>query len=299
MQVSAGSKALETQTQHVYVGRNHIYETRQAGIGIKQSTDVIVSENFIHDIINTSWSPAKCLGFQYAPERVWFINNHCHNAVFGIYSGSDSGLGSGTNAFLIGNTIHSIHAPGGAFNPNSAWSNSGIMLATAMNKFVLNNSIYDVDNGIMTPAGGAITIVNNAISGVASTGNHVYVESGATASASTIHHNIFGGTVRLKWGTTAVQTVSSFVTAYGKGQSSINADPQFVSPDTCNFTLQRTSPAIDKGTEDALYNAFKTFYGLDITVDANGNRRPGGAGWDLGALEGAAPRPPTNLRILR
>ena len=299
VQVNAGSKALEATTRHVYLGRNNIHDTRQAGIGIKQSADVVISENFIHDIINTSWSPAKCVGFQYAPERVWILNNHCHNAVFGVYAGSDSGLGSGTHSYVIGNTIHNIHAPGGAFNPNSAWSNAGIMLAGGVNRFVLNNSIYDVDNGIMTPGGGTITIVNNAIANIASTGAHVFVESGATALASTIHHNIFGGTARLKWGNTTVHNVSSFLSTFGKGQSTLNADPQFASPDLCNFALQPTSPAIDKGSAEVVYSTFSTLYGLNISVDGLGNPRPGGPAWDMGAFEGAAPRPPTNVRIIR
>ena len=299
IQVNAGSKALEQTTRHVYIGRNDIHDTRQAGVGIKQSADVIVSENFIHDIINTSWSPAKCMGYQYAPELVWFINNHCHNAVFGVYAGSDSGLGTGTYSFVLGNTIHNIHAPGGAFNPNTAWSNAGIMLAGGVNRYVLNNSIYDVDNGIQTPGGGNITIVNNAVAGVASTGSHVYVESGATASASTIHHNIFGGAVRIKWGTTGVYDVSSFLSTFNKGQSSLAADPQFTAPATCNFALKPGSPALDKGTADPIYDAFKTYYGLDIKTDPLGNPRPGGAAWDLGAFEGAAPRPPTNVRIIK
>jgi hypothetical protein len=299
IQVYAGSKALEATTRHVYIGRNDIHDTRQAGVGIKQSVDVIVSENFIHDIINTSWSPAKCMGYQYAPELVWFINNHCHNAVFGIYAGSDSGLGSGTYSFAIGNTIHNIHAPGGAFNPNTAWSNAGIMLAGGVNRYVVNNSIYDVDNGIQTPGTGNITIVNNAVSAIASTGSHVYVESGTTAAASTIHHNIFGGTVRLKWGTQQVHDVSSFIATFNKGQSTIAADPQFTAPDTCNFALKATSPAIDKGTPDQVYDAFKNYYGLDIAYDGLGNRRPGGSAWDMGAFEGAAPRPPTNVRIIK
>jgi hypothetical protein len=55
----------------------------------------------------------------------------------------------------------------------------------------------------------------------------------------------------------------------------INADPQVVSAANRDFHLQSGSPAIDEGLA----------IGADYSADRDGNPRPLGAGWDIGAYE--------------
>jgi parallel beta-helix repeat protein len=73
-----------------------------------------------------------------------------------------------------------------------------------------------------------------------------------------------------------------------KGAHDILGNPNFISPSTdpltANFYLQSNSPAIDKGTS---LNA--------PTVDYDGNSRPNGAGYDIGAYEYGGTPPPTGI----
>jgi FtsZ-binding cell division protein ZapB len=300
VQVNAGSAAAQPNTHHIYLGRNHVYLTRQSGLFSKQAVDVIISQNKIHDIINTSWSPSKGLGFQYAPERVWYLYNDVSGCTFGIYSGSDSGMGTGRDTYFIGNVIHDIHTLSG-YNPNSAWAQAGIMLAGGINRYVTGNTIHDVDGGVYCPSsGGKIDIKNNIISKITQPGGtHIFVEMGAVANASAMCNNLFGEEAKIKWGSNTVKTLAQFQAAFpGKGAECVdNEDPVFANAADGDFTLGETSPAINAGTPVDVYETFKTLYGIDISVDKNGDKRPFGAGWDIGAYEyqsggGPGPEPP-------
>jgi hypothetical protein len=68
-------------------------------------------------------------------------------------------------------------------------------------------------------------------------------------------------------------SLSLYQSATGKGQGSIQANPMFVDASRVNFRLQSTSPAIDAGIN------------IDTTVDIEGNPRPQGGGYDIGAYE--------------
>ena len=73
----------------------------------------------------------------------------------------------------------------------------------------------------------------------------------------------------------AFWTLSSFRAAHpATNVHSIQADPLFGNPSVYDFHLQATSPAINKGT---------TIGGL--TMDPDGNPRPQGAAYDMGAYE--------------
>jgi hypothetical protein len=69
----------------------------------------------------------------------------------------------------------------------------------------------------------------------------------------------------------------------------VNADPKLLNPSSNDFHLTTGSPAIDAGVTTA------------VTIDYDGNSRPQGSAYDIGAYEflsGSAPvrpAPPTNL----
>lgn len=287
--ISAGSQANEASTHHMYIGRNISHHNKEGGFGLKQGQDVIYSQNTSYGHPESNSSDGSGMGHQYAPERVWYLFNHIYDCPNGITASNNNGLGSGKDAYMIGNLIHNIHSQVN-FQAGSAWSyGTGIMMAGSENRYVLNNTIYDVDNGITSPASsGTLAIVNNIVANVTNPqGSHVFVEFGDVASASTIHHNLFQGTARIKWGSgVTVYDVSSFQAAFpGKGLNTLNADPLFVSPLSGNFELSASSPAIDAGVLDSVYQTFYNHYGVDIQKDIDGTARPIGNSFDLGALE--------------
>jgi hypothetical protein len=300
VQINAGDLASQPTTHHIYIGRNVSHHNKQSGMWTKQAVDVIVSENVVYAHRPSNSSPGACTGFQYAPDRVWFLFNYIHDCDFGIYTGSDSGLGSGTESYYVGNVIYNIHHRG-AYNFDTAWSNAGMTLPGGVNRYIVNNTIFDVDAGINSPGSGMLQITNNVIASVtAPQGNHIFIEDGSTASASTMHHNLFAGAVRIRWGSGTVYSLPRFQAAFsGKGLSSLNANPLFVDSLNGNFRLQAASPAVNAGTLDNVYARFSSLYGIDIAKDITGTPRPQGLNYDLGAYEFTTLQPaaPSRLQV--
>ena len=293
LQVNASSRALQDTTHHIYAGRNLVYDTRQSGLFTKQAVDVIFSQNEIHDIRTTDWSPSKGLGYQYAPERVWFLFNRVYNCEHGVFAGSDSGLGYGENIYIIGNVLSNIHTAS-AYNPNTAWSPAAIMLAGGTNRYIINNTIYDADAGINGPGTGSYFIINDIISEV-TLGHHVFVELGSTAQTSWLGYSILhqsGGDETIRWGSSTVRTVAGLHAANPtQAMNCSNADPRFVGAASRDFQFQADSPAIDAGLAVSTYQEFYQRYGVSISYDAwcvprgmDGNN-DGATGWDIGASE--------------
>src|SRR5262249_52818338 len=167
IQINAG-KAGQASLHHVYVGGNVSHHNRQSGFWTKQAVDVIFSQNvcYSHRPNSNSGTPGACMGFQYAPEMVWFLANHMHDCDYGIESGSDSDQGTGQYSFMIGNVIHDIHTSG-TFDPGTGWANAGIMMAGGTHHANVGNTIYDVDSGIGSPLTvGEMYMADNIVSKV-------------------------------------------------------------------------------------------------------------------------------------
>ncbi len=204
---------------------------------------------------------------------------------------STSGLGNGSTSYVIGNIIHDIHHnPAKDYNPNTGWSEAGIMLVGVPNRYVVNNTIYDADAGINSPADGTMYMFNNVISDITEPeGNHIFIES-ATAT-SVLDNNLFyqdGQPVRIRWGSGAAQDLPLFEASHADNTANcINADPRFLDPANRDLHVQATSPAVNHGTLSApdVYAVFQDLYGLDIRVDYDGAPRPRGGEYDIGAFE--------------
>ncbi|NLE28095.1 MAG: right-handed parallel beta-helix repeat-containing protein [Phycisphaerae bacterium] len=292
IQIVAESLSAMPTTNHIYVGRNLVYKTRQSGIWSKQSVDCVFSQNTVHSVINTSWSPSKGIGYQYGPERLWIINNHIYHCTFGVAAMSSSGLGNGTEAFILGNVIHDIHhANDGTkyFNPNSSWSNAGIMLVGVSKNYVVNNTICNADAGINSGCDGSLYIVNNIISNITEPDcQHIFLESAGALNNSVVSNNFFfqnGEDIRIRWGSSHLYTLPEFQAATGKGGNCVNSDPGFVDKSGGDLHLLNSSPAINQGLESDLYDRFQSIHGVDIRKDLEGTPRPTGGACDIGAYE--------------
>jgi hypothetical protein len=124
---------------------------------------------------------------------------------------------------------------------------------------VVNNVVYN--NGLADSWGGGIKIEYSSATNmrirnnIASQNRNTQIDNAAGGNAA-VTNNLVDGS----GGTT--------------GDSSVTGSPQFVDPSNGNFHIQSTSPAIDKGTSTDAPN-----------VDFDGNSRPKGAGYDIGAFE--------------
>lgn len=286
---------------NIYLGRNDTNGTRQSAIGIKKASDVIISQNTLHnthDIYNGAGNTCGGIAYQYAPKRIWMLFNTIYDADDGIKSGSDTSPVE-DYIYIIGNEISNIHHSGYSSSNNGWTTGAGLMLVGSTHISVVNNTITDADIGITTPGQNQyLYIENNIISNI--TSDHIRIQYGNTASLSTLKNNIIyesSGNERIRWGNSAQQTLASLTVDSG----CYNIDPKFVS--NSNFHLQPSSPAKDMALADTalttnVYALFQSLYGKDIRVDVANIPRPQGSTFDIGAYEydeGYAPPPPGGL----
>jgi len=191
-------------TSNIYAGGNDIHHVRQSGMWLKYGSNIVFSSNYVHDIISTSWSPAKGMGAQYAPDNFWMINNHISGVEYGIRVGSTDSTTWDKKLYIIGNVIHDVEPVQagqtvGSIASTSSWQSAGIHLASADELYVFNNLIFDVPNGIDVSSSNAKTWVkNNIILDVTrahtegNTGYHIMFEYINLNEYGFIDNNYFG-----------------------------------------------------------------------------------------------------------
>lgn len=300
--VSGDAMQLEAQQgrrdkiHHVYYGRNHSHHNKQTGGWVKHASDVIISQNTIHDHRAGNSSFGQCTGFQYGPEYVWFLFNRIYSCDVGIGFASNDPPGDGQYAFAIGNVIHNIHAP--TTNP---YNSGAIMANGGGNLYFVNNTIYDVDSGFNLPPGWtSVQLYNNIVSNRTSAAAYdVNVES--NTGSVTLQNNLFPASPRFYWSGTTYTSLGAFQSGSGKAQNSLSANPLLVDPANNIFSLQSVSPAKDAAVVHSAYQTFFTRYGININVDYAGSARLQGPAVDMGAYEygGASvlqPGAPSNTR---
>jgi hypothetical protein len=162
-------------------------------------------------------------------------------------------------------------------------TNTGIAVENSCTALLINNTIDGCATGMrlfdlgrwdppysLNPGGGTATVINTIIwncttsfrledspsTTIADPGSHLTV----------IHSDVVGGQAGV-----SISGAKSKVT-WGAGN--ITLDPKFVNRAASDFHLLASSPAIDTGTADQAPD-----------VDLDGNPRPCGAGFDMGAYE--------------
>ena len=286
LQINGFGMADPSLLNHIYVGRNVSHHNKQTGMWTKTASDVIFSQNTVYSHRPSDSSPGQGMGLQCDPERVWFIYNHCYDNVYGIDCGGDQHVPPfGLNCYIVGNVVRNIHEFG-ANTGTSAYSTCGIRVLGLTNRYVINNTIYDVDNGINTGTSLPHYLYNNIISNAS--GNHIFIENPTTWELKNclVYQN--GGPVRINIGG-SVYTLPQLKSAFSKVQGCLTADPLFVNAAGGDFHLQATSPAVDAGIEASVYATFQSLYGLSIAVDFAKTVRPQGAACEIGAYELGGP----------
>lgn len=256
IQVNAGpnSNAHQSDVHHIYIGRNKLHDNKQTGFALKKARDVIASQNDVHGLRRSTSSLGNGMGnSDDGPESVWFLYNRIHDCDLGF---KFSGGAWGTYG-VIGNLIYDIHGAGGALTGD--WSQAGQAVAdwhVNATKYFVNNTIYDTDFAYDAwggwPGSGLLSVANN-----------LGMPSLAGSGASTL-----------------LLAPSSLVT---KNIAAVSA--KFYDAANADFHLLQGNPAIDNGVVVDVYDLFKSLYGIDIAVDFDGNARPQGLAWDIGAFE--------------
>ena len=297
LRISAGSTADVNRTHHIYVSGNDFLSNRYSGVWLQHASDIVISDNRaryhrprsteVEDID----SIGACMGYEYGPSRVWFLNNLLHDCEFGIASQPDVfGVvsGPGEEIALLGNLIRTINNTG-SNNPGVYRDGAAIRLSDhGPLKFIVNNTIYDTDAGFLAPvAVSAYVIANNIMHLIPE--EHIYVEQPLTAGASFLHNTMFDSVSKLKWGSGSSTRVQEFQAAFpGQCIGCFESNPRFEDAGSNNFRLTQGSRAIDSASAAVLgelQSRFQALYGVSIDSDFDENQRTVGAAPDMGVYE--------------
>ncbi len=296
---------------HVYIGKNVGHEGRQGPFGVKQSSDVIISQNTAYGSRQHGPQAGNGIGFQYGPNNLWIIFNDISDSNYGIRQTDTSTPFPNNKIYIVGNVIHNIHPEASiTYNPNDAWR-PGVAISLwhgNLQRFIVDNTIYDVHGGITAIYDGPLTISNNIISNIHDQDYHLYIAHPArpnpTADAS-IDSGLFYdpelGNAKIRWeggNGDLHNTLTSFKAAYGLCADCSVGNPDFLDPANGKFDLQKTSAAINKGKDQSVYDTFFSLYGINIEKDFHGQSRKIGLKQDFGAFEvGLAPTAPSNFTV--
>ncbi len=288
-----------------YIGRNVMHHARENILDSKVAYDTIVSQNAMYDVRAAPGSDGTCDVIQTEHEttrypyqdRAWHLFNEIYDCDVGIR------IQYSANVHLIGNVFHDIISTY-PLQDDPYSSGSAIMGWTTQDVTICSNVIYNTDLGILNAGNRPYSELHMANNIICNLTNHffeqfgvqpyqVYIGSGNDApERSTARNDMYwqnGDPLGIRWGSSVYDSVPAFQAATGQGQGSIEADPTFVGAAGGDFRVQPSSLAIDAGTsagvvQDVL-DRFQQLYGIDIGKDIEGEPRPLGGEWDIGAYE--------------
>jgi len=315
-----GGAGNQERLHHVYIGRNISHTNRQSGFYVKESKNVIISQNTVYDMHETGGGlqPGTGIGFLYGPNNLWIIFNDISNCNYGIRQ-SDTGPDfKDYSAYFVGNYIHDASQDSAL----SHWGSPGgwgiSLWDGTMSRYAVGNTIANVYGGIEAIMDGPLYLQNNLIynlkqnshDGFGPYNYHVAIALPARNDNCSIEHCLlYGpGQARIKWDSNVISLngLTALKNQPGLDIKCIEENP-LMNPDI-PWELAANSPAKDKGiAPDAgialdVYQEFQDSYGIDMDIRyginivysadippvptmLKGNARPIGAAWDIGAYQ--------------
>lgn len=295
--------------QFGYIADNEIYNCLAAGLSLKYAKNVVYSSNYVHDIVDTTWSSSKCVGAQYAPNGFWLIfnrfeGNETDDAKHGLYLASTDEdpdpVVQVWPVYVIGNTFAGFRHGAGVYDAQNGNGPAAITLRGSLERYIVNNTIYDSCGGIYTEGsledsitkffGNIISEITEAGSGD-NDGKHILYGSGAVPANFQSDYNLCyqaAGDAQYRRNDDSYSGLAAWQAGTPEGDHDVEADPDFTNAGSGDFTLQSGSPAINAGDGtliDTLEALYFSIFGVSIAFDRNGTPRPYEGSYDIGAYE--------------
>jgi hypothetical protein len=317
VQVNAGTwHESYNYLHHVYIGKNVSYKNRQAGFGIKQSSDVIVSQNKSSGSYGaTDGNGGGAIGFQYPKHRLWIIFNELSDSVYGIRQSDTANTSEGySDIYIIGNLIYDIHPTDLTdYDPKDAWGH-GVGIALwhgSSTRYIVDNTMHDVHDAIVGIYSGGIEMFGNIISQKDDSIYNRFFNFAHPARDDIVNmdYNLFVDDVAERyyawWDGMDDAASLDTVKSYGHCLSceaivGTDSSSEFINPttdSTRDFRLKSSSAAVDSNVKHGAYDTFKSLYGLDIYVDFNGVPRNSSSP-AIGAFEYVAGKYPPSPPVI-
>ncbi|WP_159820752.1 right-handed parallel beta-helix repeat-containing protein [Colwellia sp. 20A7] len=303
-------------TSFIYVGNNEVYRVRQSGLWVKYGNGVVFSSNYVHNIIATQWSVSKCMGSQYQPHNIWFINNVLHDCTYGIRVPSTDTVAWSKTINIVGNIIYNI-APQQRMDgtldawstPYNTWQSAAIGLGADVAN-ISNNIIYDAAAGITLMAhASTASIKNNIIYNMGYMreeqsdpyGPTLLFEAQYPNSEIKFNSNIMSENPIIRRGSSIFYTMSDLVNLGSTGN--VAAAPLFTKAELLTAIVNKDYNGLNIGSlvdagdnvDDLLVPLFTDYFtdGVGVVVDMFGMARVQGAGIDIGPFEQDGAEMPT------
>jgi len=295
------------RSDHIVIDHNYVAQIYSVGIEIGQfSSYVLLDSNEVAYTNVGSTDNEVALSVTWFSHHVEIRNNLVHdgfnegiNPVAGVH---DVMVHHNTVSFMGRQGIYvdswteyqynisyysNVSHNNGLINGNGGFAISSEEGGMLQNVSFYNNIAYNnLGNGLIVTSWGSnshridnVSLVNNTVYNNGQEGFLVQNdESTNILLRNNISYNNAGGDI--------VVIAGSVIQDHN-----LTSDPRFESAGEANFHLRPDSPAIDTGSAIGA-----------PAVDFEGNTRPAGSGYDIGAYEfGSAltPSPPTNLRVVQ
>lgn len=302
------SGILIESANNVIIQNCYTYNTVSSGIAVWESSNIVLEGNEVQLACNDG--EQECITVA-TTDQFQISNNEIHHSGPGSIGGEGIDVKDGSHTGTVyGNTVHHINRLGIYVD---AWDKSTYSIDIYSNEVydcaddgfaiaseaggllsdisIYNNLAYNNDNSGLTiaswgePVGSHpisdVLIINNTFcyNGTGEWGVGISVEN-LNADNITIRNNILSQNV---YAQILVEEVGEdFVVDHNLfdgtgdpyGSDYIEDDPLFFDPLNSNFHIQGTSPAVDSGSSTDAPDS-----------DFDGNQRPQGSGYDMGAYE--------------
>ena len=255
---------------------NQIFSnTAEAGGGLYlYSSDAIIQDNTFN--YNSAWSGGGVMA-------TYGVPTISHNTISNNSSGEGAGIHLHRSSASLSRSIIK--------NNESSWLGGGIYLyresPTVSNNVIANNQANTSGAALYIEESSPQLLHNTVVCNTGGDGSGIYVtddgwEHSTVALTNTIlvsHavgiHVTAGNTATMEatlWGSGAWANVTDTVGTV-ISSTNVTGDPAFVDPEVGNYHINSTSAAIDAGVN------------AGVSVDVDGESRPAGTGYDIGADE--------------